>query len=122
MEIRDVNQIVTSLAREAIKAMPEVYPVNESNKVTTFAKDNIALLAAGYWSERNEHEIERDEKLCITENDYFEWCMNALEVVIADYPSLDGYTITQLQYLKERIDEQISLIKGSTKQFTFAKL
>jgi hypothetical protein len=39
---------------------------------------NAQEVAKGYWAERNEDEIERDEKAGVTENDYVEWVMAEL--------------------------------------------
>jgi hypothetical protein len=56
----------------------ESFPLTETGLMSEEGTINAQEVAKGYWAERNEDEIERDEKAGVTENDYVEWVMAEL--------------------------------------------
>lgn len=82
MKKQDIENVIRELFRQNFNAYPENYPLADgglmSEEGTTQAQD----VAKGYWSERNEDEIERDEKSGVTEIDYVEWVMKELSDLI----------------------------------------
>lgn len=76
MKKDNVKQIIQELAKENFSNYPELYKVKNgiaTEEATTEAQE----LALSYFRERQEHEIERDEKLEVTQIDYVEWVMEA---------------------------------------------
>jgi hypothetical protein len=83
----NVEQIIKKLFAENYKTYPESYPlttgyVNNSMPnpegellATDEAVMNVQDVAKMYYENRAEQEIDRDEKLGITEIDYVKWCM-----------------------------------------------
>jgi hypothetical protein len=60
----------------------ESFPLTETGLMSEEGTINAQEVAKGYWAERNEDEIERDEKAGVTENDYVEWVMAELSELI----------------------------------------
>ncbi len=77
MEKKDVQKIIIDLAYNAYTSCPESYPVNEDNQPVEFTQYAICELATGYWDERNELEIQRDQDLEISIEDYLVFCESA---------------------------------------------
>lgn len=89
-----ISQIIRELFRQNFKAYPERYPLTRdhiNNSIKNKKKEPIVMdatvmnaqeVAKGYWSERNEDEIERDEKAGVTQIDYVEWVMAELADLI----------------------------------------
>jgi hypothetical protein len=75
MKKQNVEQIIKELFRQNYNLYPESYPLNENGEAENEASENVADVAKGYYANRTESEIERDEQLGITEIDYVEWCM-----------------------------------------------
>ena len=67
-----IRNIIQDLAKENFSLYPENYPHIEG-EFTEEAKESMNDLAVGYWENRNEEEVLRDEKNEITLKDYFIW-------------------------------------------------
>ena len=80
--MKNVERIIKQIATENFKLYPECYPINNNRTATDEATENVKELAKGYFRERNDFEIERDEKAGITEEDYIEWVKEAFELLI----------------------------------------
>lgn len=79
MKTSNVEQIIKELFKANYNLYPESYPLNEDGDAfENEASETAADVAKGYYANRNESEIERDENLGITEIDYVEWCMQEL--------------------------------------------
>jgi hypothetical protein len=94
MTKKNIEQIIREMFRQNFSLYPESYPlttgpVNNQIKneggdllVTDEAVINAQDVAKGYWSVRNEDEIERDERVGVTEIDYVDWVMAELSELI----------------------------------------
>lgn len=94
MKKEHIEQIIRELFRQNYNAYPERYPLTKehlSNSFKNKKKEPIVMdetvvnaqeVAKGYWAERNEDEIERDEKAGVTQIDYVEWVMAELSELI----------------------------------------
>lgn len=94
MNRQNIETIIRDLFRQNFNLYPESYPLTTEyvnsmipNKkgellVTDEAAINAQEAAVGYWNNRNEDEIERDEKAGVTEIDYVEWVMAELSDLI----------------------------------------
>lgn len=101
MKKQDIENIIRDLFRQNFNAYPDNYPTERvypnfvgSRESGKFGSDGSYLImseqgttqaqevAKGYWAERNEDEIERDEKAGVTEIDYVEWVMAELSDLI----------------------------------------
>lgn len=69
-----VKQSIQELAMGNYKSYPEEY-----NDVSVATTDNIQSLANGYWDSRDDKEMQRDERLGISLNDYQQWTREAFE-------------------------------------------
>jgi hypothetical protein len=79
MNKQNIQQIIRELFRQYYNANEgQSFHLTEgalmSDEGTAHAQD----VAKGYWAERNEDEIERDEKAGVTEIDYVEWVIAEL--------------------------------------------
>lgn len=69
-----VKHSIQELAMGNYKSYPEEY-----NDVSVETTDNIQSLANGYWDSRDDKEMQRDERLGISLNDYQQWTREAFE-------------------------------------------
>jgi hypothetical protein len=76
MQKENVEQIIRELFRENLRLYPESYPLTNQGGATQEASESVEGVASGYWDNRDELEVQRDQKLAITRVDYLEWCMN----------------------------------------------
>ena len=83
MKNENVKQIIQELARQNFNLYPESYPL-ENGLSTDEATTTAQEVAIGYWDNRNETEIERDEELSITKIDYVNWVMAEYESFIQE--------------------------------------
>lgn len=94
MKKEHIEQIIRELFRQHYNAFPENYPLTTdhiNNMIKNKKKEpvvsdetvvNAQSVAKGYWAERNEDEVERDEKAGVTQIDYMEWIMAELSDLI----------------------------------------
>jgi hypothetical protein len=83
MNRQNIQQIIRELFRQYYNANEgESFPLTETGLMSEEGTINAQEVAKGYWAERNEDEIERDEKAGVTENDYVEWVMAELSELI----------------------------------------
>lgn len=76
-----VKQIIQELARHNFNLYPESYALVDglsTDESTTTAQE----VANGYWNNRNELEIKRDEQLGIIKTDYQDWVMSEYDIYI----------------------------------------
>jgi len=79
MKKQNIEQIIRELFRQYYIANDgQSFPLTESGLMTEEGTIHTQEVAKGYWNERNEDEIERDEKAGVTEIDYVEWVMSEL--------------------------------------------
>jgi hypothetical protein len=74
----NIETIIKDLAKQAFNSYPEVYNSEFPEKCA----ESISELAKGYWDNRTEDEIERDENAGVDVNDYERWCAAAYEATI----------------------------------------
>ena len=72
-----IERIIKDLAYDNFKMYADMYPFFEGF-ATEEAIDNVETLARNYYDVRSEQEVERDEQYEITEQDYINWCKQAL--------------------------------------------
>lgn len=82
MNKQDIEQIIRELFRQNFNLYPASYPLTEDGLMTEEGTTNAQDVAKGYWAERNDDEIERDEKVGVTEIDYVDWVMAELSELI----------------------------------------
>lgn len=73
MNRQNIKQVICELFRENVRLYPEDYEVHAD--AVNMAKES----AKGYWDNRNEMEIERDNEAQVTLQDYESWCLAELE-------------------------------------------
>lgn len=78
MNRQNIQQIIRELFRANFSLYPENYPLTEAGLMSEEGTTQAQEVAKGYWAERNEDEIEHDEKAGVTEIDYVEWVMAEL--------------------------------------------
>lgn len=83
MNRQNISQIIRELFRQYYNANEgQSFPLTEDGLMTEEGTAQAQDVAKGYWAERNEEEIERDEKAGVTEIDYVEWVMAELSELI----------------------------------------
>lgn len=82
MQKQNIEQIIRELFRANFNLYPEHYQLTEAGLMSEDGTTQAQEVAKGYWAERNEDEIERDEKAGVTEIDYVEWVMAELSELI----------------------------------------
>jgi hypothetical protein len=83
MNRQNIQQIIRELFRQYYNANEgESFPLTETGLMSEEGTINAQEVAKGYWAERNEDEIERDEKSGVTENDYIKWVWAELTELI----------------------------------------
>jgi hypothetical protein len=82
MNRKNVEQIIKDLAADLFRGYPDHYPLHRD--ISDETKEQITAAAEGYFAERTEPEIERDENLEISESDYIKWCFEEYEDLIAN--------------------------------------
>lgn len=82
MDRQNIQQEVRELFRDNYNLYPESYPLTADGLMSEEGTLCAQEVARGYWAERNESEIERDEQAGVTEIDYVEWVMAALSGLI----------------------------------------
>jgi len=83
MNRQNIQQIIRELFRQYYIANEgQSFPIEESGLMSEEGTTHAQDVAKGYWAERNEDEIERDEKAGVTEIDYVEWVMAELSELI----------------------------------------
>jgi len=79
MSFSRIAQIVQELAFANIKLYPENYPISDNqNDYNKEASENVETLADSYWENRTEGEVEIDKKAGVTQRDYLNFCLDAL--------------------------------------------
>jgi glucose-6-phosphate dehydrogenase assembly protein OpcA len=82
MQRQDIEKIIRELFRQYYNANEgQSFPI-ENGLMSEEGTINAQEVAKGYWAERNEEEVERDEQAGITEIDYVEWVMAELSDLI----------------------------------------
>lgn len=80
MSIQNVKQIIHALARQNYRLYSDGFSYRpEGGKLTEEEKNISRQVADRFWIDREECEIERDEKLKITIDDYRRWVLEAVE-------------------------------------------
>ena len=81
MNKQNIQHIIRELFRENFNLYPESYPIVNGlmSELGTICAQEVAK---GYWNNRAEFEIERDEKEGVTEIDYVDWVMTELSDLI----------------------------------------
>lgn len=83
MNRQNIQQIIRELFRQYYNANEgQSFPLTDTSLMTEEGTLNAQEVAKGYWADRNEDEIERDEKAGVTEIDYVEWVMAELSDLI----------------------------------------
>lgn len=82
MNKQNIQQIIRELFRANFNLYPAHYTLTETGLMSEEGTTQAHEVAKGYWAERNEDEVERDEKAGITEIDYVEWVMAELSDLI----------------------------------------
>jgi hypothetical protein len=83
MNRQNIQQIIRELFRQYYKANKgQSFPLTNTGLMSEEGTTNAQEVAKGYWAERNEDEVERDEKAGVTEIDYVEWVMAELSELI----------------------------------------
>jgi hypothetical protein len=72
-----VEQTVQELAKGSFNSHPEDYELDENNLCTNECAENILGLAKAYYDTRTDEEVERDEQLEISLENYASWCQLA---------------------------------------------
>lgn len=97
MNYQNIKQIVQELFRSNLNLYNKDYPldetfpdfVNQGAKGSYFVASEEAIdtarnVAEGYWENRTEEEIERDERNDVTLSDYIDWCRSELEIWVEE--------------------------------------
>lgn len=85
MNIDNVKQIIQELARENYRLYSDGFSFYSEGGPLSNAEISLAgSVAEGYWHNRQESEIERDEELEITVMDYRFWVIQATEEAAAN--------------------------------------
>lgn len=87
MKKEDIETIIRDLFKQNFNAYPDHYLLTPSGLMSSEGTTQAQEVAKGYWNERNEDEIERDEKAGVTEIDYVEWVMAELSELIPAAPN-----------------------------------
>ena len=83
MNKQDIGQIIRELFRQYYNAGEGLsFPITDAGLMSDEGSTHAQDVAKGYWAERNEDGIERDEKAGVTEIDYVEWVMAELSELI----------------------------------------
>lgn len=83
MNKQDIQKIIREVFREYYNANEgQSFPIEESGKMSKEGTIHAQDVAKQYWADRNEDEVERDEKSGVTEIDYVEWVMAELSDLI----------------------------------------
>lgn len=82
MNKQNIEQIIRELFRENFNLYPESYPLGENGLMSDEGTITAQEVAKGYYANRAEFEIERDEKAGVTEIYYVEWVMAELSELI----------------------------------------
>ena len=83
MNRQNIQQIIRELFRQYYTSNEGAsFPLAETGLMSVEGTTNAQEVAKGYWAERTEDEIERDEKAGVTEIDYVEWIMAELSEII----------------------------------------
>lgn len=82
MKKENIKQIVQELFRENYYAYTEHYPVASDGQLKLEGAMAAQDVAKGYWKERTELDIARDEQAGVTEQDYVTWVHMELESLI----------------------------------------
>lgn len=83
MNKQNIHQIIRELFKDYYSAnQGQIFPLTENRLMSEEGTIHAQEVAKGYWAERNEDEIERDEKAGVTEIDYVEWVMAELSDLI----------------------------------------
>lgn len=72
-----VKHSIQELAMGNYRSYPEEY-----NEVSVETTENVQSLANGYWDSRDDKEIQRDERLGISLEDYQAWTFEAFEAFV----------------------------------------
>jgi hypothetical protein len=72
MDKNNVSRIIIDQASQNITLYPDSYPI-EGDRLSYEGTLNLLSLAQSYWDTRNETEIQRDDTLNITLEDYVNW-------------------------------------------------
>src|SRR5687768_11837491 len=90
MNRQNIQQIIRELFRQYYKVNEgESFPLTDTGLMSEEGTMNAQEVAKGYWAERNEDEIERDDKAGVTEIDYVEWVMKELSELIPEQATLN---------------------------------
>jgi 6-pyruvoyl-tetrahydropterin synthase len=80
MNRQNVKQIIQELARQNYNLYSDGFSYNPKGGALTQEEKGIAeAVAKGFWDNRTEDEIERDETLEITSEDYRHWVVESVE-------------------------------------------
>lgn len=82
MNKQNIEQIIRELFRENYRLYPESYPTTDDGLMTDEGTICAQEVAKGYFDNRAQFEIERDEKAGVTKIDYVEWVMAELGELI----------------------------------------
>lgn len=78
----NIQTIIRELFRELYNACSAPYRI-EGGLMTEEGSIAAQEVAIQYWNERNENEIERDERAGVTKIDYVEWVMAELSELVS---------------------------------------
>lgn len=84
MNRQNIEQIIRELFRYNYKLYPESYPTTIDGLMTEEGTICAQEVANGYYANRTQFEIERDEKAGVTEIDYVEWVMAELSALLPE--------------------------------------
>lgn len=87
MQKQNIQQIIRELFRANFNLYPEHYPLTDGGLMSEEGTTHAQEVAKGYWSERNNDEIERDKKAGVTEIDYVKWVMAELSDLLPAAPN-----------------------------------
>jgi uncharacterized protein YijF (DUF1287 family) len=79
MKKQNIEQIIRELFKDNYRSYPEQYFDSPEQSIST-----ARYVAKGYWANRTDEEIERDEKAQVTESDYVEWVLVELSNLIPE--------------------------------------
>ena len=83
MNKQNIQQIIRELFRQYYTANEgQSFPLTNGGLMSEEGTIHAQDVAKQFWAERNEGEIERDEKADVTEIDYVEWVMAELSELI----------------------------------------
>ena len=74
-----ISQIIKELATENFNLYPEDYLASSKD-----AKEAVVCLAEGYFENRNEAEVAKDEQANVQLSDYIDWCAAAYCLWLSD--------------------------------------